>query len=208
MKKNNITAVLITSLVILLPMIIGFIMWGKLPDEIATHFDTNGVANRYDSKLFTIVGIPLILLAVHLLGAFSNRSNFEKAGNKMSVIILWLCPLISLVVMMSIYAKALNSEFNITYIAMILIAFITIFIGNYLPTVKQNSTIGIKIPSTLRNETNWYKTHRFAGKLWVAMGFIMLITAFMKFNLLYVIISWITVVLIVPIIYSCTIKEN
>ena len=43
-------------------------------------------------------------------------------------------------------------------------------IGNYLPKVKQNNTIGIRVVWTLQDEENWSATHRFSGKLWVASG--------------------------------------
>ena len=41
-------------------------------------------------------------------------------------------------------------------------------IGNYLPKVKQNNTIGIRVVWTLQDEENWNATHRFSGKIWVA----------------------------------------
>ena len=43
-------------------------------------------------------------------------------------------------------------------------------IGNYLPKVKQNHTIGIRVIWTLQDEENWNATHRFSGKLWMASG--------------------------------------
>ena len=47
---------------------------------------------------------------------------------------------------------------------------ISMIIGNYLPKVKQNNTIGIRVVWTLQDEENWSATHRFSGKLWVASG--------------------------------------
>ncbi|MFQ8814402.1 MAG: SdpI family protein [Gallintestinimicrobium sp.] len=43
-------------------------------------------------------------------------------------------------------------------------------IGNYLPKVKQNNTIGIRVVWSLMDEENWNATHRFSGKLWMASG--------------------------------------
>lgn len=198
----------ITLLLMLVPIFIGFALWDQLPEQVATHFNTKGVADRYDSKLFTVIGIPLFMLAVQIVCIFTSKKNFEKAGSKMTALTLWLCPLISIFVMMSIYAKALNKEVNISFTAMILISFITIFIGNYLPKVKQNSTIGIRIPSTLRDEENWNRTHRFAGKLWVGTGFVILIMTFLKVNPLFVTMVWIAVVVVIPIVYSYAIEKK
>ena len=45
-----------------------------------------------------------------------------------------------------------------------------VIVGNYLPKVKPNRTIGIRVVWTLQDEENWNATHRFSGKIWVAAG--------------------------------------
>lgn len=207
MKLNKKT-VIITSIVMLIPLFVGLFLWNELPNEIATHFNSNGVADRYDSKVFTIIGLPLFLLAIHLFCIFASKKDFENAGKKMASIVLWICPTISLIVMFSIYAKAMYIDFNVTFIAMTMVSFITIIIGNYLPKIKQNSTIGIKIPSTLNSEENWYRTHRFTGKLWVITGLIMLFMTFLKVNLGYAILIWLLIDILAPITYSFIISKK
>lgn len=39
-----------------------------------------------------------------------------------------------------------------------------IVIGNYLPKIRQNNTIGIRIVWTLQDEENWNATHSFSGR--------------------------------------------
>ena len=41
-----------------------------------------------------------------------------------------------------------------------------IVIGNYLPKIKQNNTIGIRIVWILQDEENWNATHSFSGRIW------------------------------------------
>ena len=45
-----------------------------------------------------------------------------------------------------------------------------IVIGNYLPKIKQNNTIGIRIVLTLQDEENWNATHSFSGRIWRTSG--------------------------------------
>lgn len=45
-----------------------------------------------------------------------------------------------------------------------------IVIGNYLPKIKQNNTIGIRIVWTLQDEENWNATHSFSGRIWGTSG--------------------------------------
>ena len=50
-------------------------------------------------------------------------------------------------------------------------------IGNYFPKCRPNRTVGIRIIWTLGSEENWNATHRFAGKVWVIGGLIMVLAA-------------------------------
>ena len=52
MIKKNLKAIIATSIITLSPMVIGLILWDKLPAEIATHFGTNGMPDGYSSKAF------------------------------------------------------------------------------------------------------------------------------------------------------------
>ena len=45
-----------------------------------------------------------------------------------------------------------------------------IVIGNYLPKIRQNNTIGIRIVWTLQDEENWNATHSFSGRIWRTSG--------------------------------------
>lgn len=42
--------------------------------------------------------------------------------------------------------------------------------GNYLPRVRQNYTMGVKTPWALADPENWQRTQRFGGKCFVVMG--------------------------------------
>ena len=75
-----------------------------------------------------------------------------------------------------------------------------IIAGNYLPKCKQNYTIGIKLPWTLNDEENWNYTHRISGKIWVAGGLIVLLTAILKQMWITVVV--LSVIAIVPFILS------
>ena len=55
---------------------------------------------------------------------------------------------------------------------------IFLFIGNYLPKSRRNYTMGIKIPWALNSDDNWNATHRVGGIVYMAIGVICLIMAF------------------------------
>ena len=49
-----------------------------------------------------------------------------------------------------------------------------------MPKLKQNYTIGIKVPWTLNSEETWNMTHRMAGKVYVVAGVISIIIALLN----------------------------
>ena len=62
MMKANKKTLIITSIVTILPVLIGIICWNRLPEVMATHFGFNNEANGFSSKAFAVFGLPLILL--------------------------------------------------------------------------------------------------------------------------------------------------
>ena len=173
-------------------MLIGFIFWDKLPDQLATHFGSNGEPDGWSSKTFAVIGLPVLLVAVHLVCFFITFADPKKQhiDPKLFKLILWLCPVISWFGCGTTYAHALDMEFNITNIGMILVGVLFIIIGNYLPKARQNYTVGIKLPWTLHDEENWNRTHRLAGKLWMVCGLLFVIVSFFGLG-----ISWIAMIL-------------
>ena len=65
-KKMIISTTLLTGL----PILIGLILWNKLPDSMATHWDINGQANGWSGKGATVLFLPCILMIIHLLQFF------------------------------------------------------------------------------------------------------------------------------------------
>ena len=202
MKKINKKILLLTSVITLIPIIIGIFLWTQLPEMIPTHFGIDGTPDDWSSKGFTVFGLPFILLGVHLLciGITSQDPKYENMSDKLFALVLWICPMVSLILVISCYGSALGYEMNITKYVMVVIGILFVFIGNYLPKCKQNYTMGIKLPWTLADEENWNKTHRLAGFIWVAGGVVLVISSF--FNSTWIVGPMALVMVFVPSIYS------
>lgn len=201
MKKYRGTLI-ITSLIILLPVLMGVFLWDQLPAEVATHFDMAGNANGWSSKGFAVFGIPAFLMAVHLI-CFAATCADPKAKNindKMMTLVLWIVPVISLLVPVTVYGYALGLQINFSLYGMVFVGVAFIIIGNYLPKCRQNYTMGIKMPWTLSDEENWNHTHRMAGFLWVAGGFVIMANAFLQWVWLFLVV--VLVMVLAPMIYS------
>ena len=202
MIKKNLKTMIITSMIILAPIIVGLILWDKLPAEMATHFDSNGQANGWSSKGLAVFGMPLFLLAVHwFCVAFTSVDpKRQNISDKVFVLIMWLCPIVSIVGNGATYLYALDNTVNTTPMGIMLIGCVLIVIGNYMPKMKQSYTIGIKIPWALNSEENWNRTHRLGGYMYILGGVIILVGGFIQ--QFWLVPVALVLVVLVPVAYS------
>ncbi len=202
--KENKKTLIITSILILLPIVVGLFLWNQLPDKIATHFDRNGVADGWSSKAFAVLGLPIFLLAVHLICSVATCADpkNQRINDKIFKLILWICPIVSWFGSLSTSGSSLGWNFNTANVGIILVGIIFVIIGNYLPKCRQNYTVGIKLPWTLHDEENWNRTHRFAGKLWMIGGILFSVLAVTGYGNTWILPATMIVMVLVPMIYS------
>lgn len=203
MKKESKKLLLSTTIVTLLPILVGLLFWKELPNRMATHFDMEGAANGWSSKAFAVFGIPAFCALCNALCVFGmvQEPKNKKYPEKMKKIIAWICPVVSWFCAAAIYGGSLGTNPELmTQGIFLFVGVLFVVLGNYMPKVKQNSFVGIKIPWTYADEENWNKTHRMAGKLWVIGGILMIINAFLKLPWVELIV--ILLITLIPCIYS------
>jgi len=208
MKKLNKTMVL-TTVVSLLPIVFGLLIYDKLPNQVPTHWNTAGEIDGWSSKAFAVFGLPCFMAAMSLVVQFAlsadpKRRNMPDIMVKFSA---WICPLLSLFLVPSTLLAGMGYEVNIPLTTCLIVGIVFMVIGNYLPKCKQSYTMGIRLPWTLNSEENWNRTHRMAGKLWMLGGllffFIGFIADFANASLLGILLfGSIAVMVIVPAAYS------
>lgn len=210
MIKRNLKTLIITSIVILLPILAGIILWDKLPEQIATHFNVQGVADGFSSKAFAVFGLPVFLLAIHWICALGTAADPKQKNhsNKILTLVLWICPLISLLCNSLFYAYAMEIPVDVSLIMPLFLGAVFIIIGNYLPKCKQNYTIGIKVSWTLNDEENWNYTHRISGRIWVAGGVIIMLSSFFRLTWLPMIIMLLMIIIPFAVSYLFYRKKN
>ena len=202
MIKKNLKTLIITSIVILLPILAGVILWNQLPDPMPTHWNAAGEVDGWSSKPFAVFGLPCILLAAQWLCMLGTAADPKKNNHPTKIIhlVMWIIPILSVLLHAVTYAVALGNNVRIEVVMPVFMGLLFAIIGNYLPKCKQNYTIGIKIPWTLDNEENWNRTHRFAGWLWTFCGIVIMLTGFFGGFWVFMIITLFMV--LAPIAYS------
>ena len=205
MLNKNKGKMILSSILILLPILIGLLLWNQLPDTMTTHWGADGVADGSMSKVAAIFTLPLFMLAMHWVCSFFAARQVEKQGQspKVFAIMLWIMPLISIFSNGVIYLSALGRTFDAAILMPVMLGLMFMIMGNYMPKCKQNYTIGVKVKWTMESQENWNATHRFAGKVWVFGGLAMLLTVFLPGKaILAVCLPLILVLAFLPMIYS------
>ena len=205
MLKNNKWKLIVSSLIILLPMVFGLVCWNDLPAHMTTHWGVDGTADGWMGKGLAVFMLPVLMLAIHWLCIWLTVRDHGNCGQNAKILglMFWIIPFVSLFANGVIYTAAFSNEPPAMSFVPLVLGLMFLFIGNYMPKCKQNMTIGVKIKWTLENEENWNATHRFAGKVWFAGGLAVLACAFLPEKvMIWVLLPVILVVAIIPALYS------
>lgn len=191
-----------SCLTFIIPFGMSIYFYNDLPDTIATHFNAQNVADGFMDKPLALFGLPAFMFFMHLLVIFvlnkdPKRKNMPSIMMDLMYVFL---PLLTVFLMGITIGYSLGIEINIGFFTSMLIGIIFIAIGNYMPRVKQNYSMGIKTPWTLNNEEVWNKTHRLGGLCFVLMGIGTIIAGlFLNFMIIIFIIIPLA---FIPMVYS------
>lgn len=212
--KNNFVAFFAAIITIVIPMFVGIILWNKLPEQIALHFDFQGNPDDYYPKAFAVFGVYLILLAVQLFVSIATASENEKGEgipDKVYGIFLWICPVVSIFTALLVYSHALGHQMDIARWCMFLIGILYLVLGNYVPKLRPNKFSGVRVKWTFESKKNWEHTNRFSGWMMCILGMVFIIMAMTGFwNVFYnneAAVYWISVVFVLLLMVSvgCTV---
>lgn len=152
-----------------------------LPDTIPVHWNVYGEADVFSGRLSGAFGLPaLITLTAALLIVLPRfdrmRETFEDSRDIYAMVTFSTVSLflgIHSVAMLS--SAGMNVPVAVAFPA--LLGFFFMVIGNLMPYVRRNTTIGFRLPWTIRNDAVWKRTHEHAGPVFILAGVLMVIAS-------------------------------
>ena len=102
MLKKYRKTLIITTIITLLPVLAGIILWDKLPEKFPIHFNAAGEVDGWSSKAVGVFVMPLILVAAQWLCALGSLKMDPKANNlsdKVMGLVLWIIPATSALIL-------------------------------------------------------------------------------------------------------------
>ncbi|MEG0313911.1 MAG: SdpI family protein [Erysipelotrichaceae bacterium] len=178
-----------------------------LPDTVPTHFNELGVADSYSSKN-SIIAFPVIAILFSIVSRIiaNNDPKLKENVNYANVLgivnIVFNC--IMLMTCLGVIMYTTNpGMINMSILCCLVLCSLLILLGNVMPKIKSNLYLGIRTPWTLASESNWERTHRFGGRVWLIGGLLIFPICFLETPInVYSSLAIFTICAIIPIIYS------
>ncbi len=166
---------------IVVAILAGAALYGFLPDKVASHWNTSGVADDIVDKEYIVIGMPLLMIvAFFALSLLPKVKQFkpeyellhrEYAGFKAAVITF-----IAYVYLIILVSNTDFSPFHASAAQLMFpgISILFYYIGTVLPRLKRNHLVGIRTPWTIHNNEVWNATHKLGGKLFKALAVVIM----------------------------------
>ena len=160
------------------PVIILMVVYQKLPERVPVNFGFDGTVNAYGDRatLWMMAGLgPLMALLFQFLPRIDpkrqNYAKFQRYYDQFAIFMeLFLLAVFGLVVTETLRPGTVSIGRAVTA----LISIMLVLLGNMMGKIKHNYFFGIRTPWTLADPDVWTRTHSLGGKLWFALGVVLL----------------------------------
>lgn len=216
MKKKKI----VLYILMFLPLLVTLIALPFLPEQVPAHYGFDNQVTRWGSKYETLIyPIATILMGTFMLGMAKWSAKQEENGqNNEKVLIISgivTVAMFNATNMFMLYTDFMQVE-NLSDVTPDLyriicgfLGVLLIVIGNVMPKLRMNSVIGLRTTWSLKNETTWKKSQRFAGITSMFAGVVILIICLLLQDMLCLLWCMVALgsVVIVDVIYSYVVAK-
>lgn len=168
-------------LIMAIPVVYLLSVWNSLPETVPVHWNLSGEIDGWGSRhtlwllILLVVVFPYVLMLI--IPYVDPRGKIQQMGTKYFqlriILTLFMCALATVI----IYMTGQKSERPSIDWTIALCGLLFAGLGNFFQTIRPNYFMGIRTPWALESETVWKKTHRLAGRLWMAGGVLLVLAA-------------------------------
>lgn len=154
------------------PFVLSALFYSKYPDQVAVHWNSQGIADSFVSKNFAAWGIPGILLVIIIFFQLSrqNRTGHESGGNLLFAIGTWGVAIVPVIVQSVILFMIGEMNFKWGFIISIIFGILIAVIGVLIPKMEAKMPIAYVTPWTASDQSNKEATIKCASVVWVLCG--------------------------------------
>ena len=178
MKKENKKTLILSVIMCLLRIILGIVLYNKLPEQMPIHFTIGDVPDNYANKNFALFGIPLIMAIVQAICLISVNIKLNKLNNeekpKILKIMEWFIPIITVLLYVIMIEVPLGSTVYVGKSICLILGISFMIIGNYIPKMSYEMGKTTFHPSP-KSEKSFRKMSKIMGYGFIAIGIVLLI---------------------------------
>ena len=166
---------------VLIVLMVGFALavYGRLPEQVPTHFDLSGEPDDWMDRFPGAFLLPAIAAGIYVL-LFAlrqidpRREHYRRFKGTWWVVLNVIALLMAVLHVLSL-GLALGWPIDMGRAVTVTMGLLFVGLGNYLPRFRSNWWIGIRTPWTLDSEVVWRETHRVGGWTFVAAGLVLVV---------------------------------
>ena len=202
MKITNIISILI----ILISIWIAVLFYNSMPDQMASHWNSDWIVNDYMDKIWWLSLMPILSIVTYILFLIIPKidplkNNIEKFRANYDRFLLIILVFFLYIYSLTIYWNLWNSfDMNLMILPAISVFFYSTWI--IMCKAKRNWFIGIRTPWTLSSDRVWTKTNRLAWRLFKILSLVSILCIFIWDNSYKFLIGATILTIIFLIIYS------
>ena len=167
----------------LVPAVVLLFVYGKLPQQVPINFGFDGAVNAYGPRpiMWLLAGIgPLMALTLQFVPRIDpKRGNYAKFQRYYDQFAICMQLFLLAVFGLSVAETLRPGTVSIGRMVTALVSILLILLGNMMGKIKHNYFFGIRTPWTLADPDVWNRTHSLGGKLWFALGLVLLPCSFL-----------------------------
>ena len=183
-----------------------------LPTTIPMQYNDSGNVNWSANKFVAFIISIAIMLFCYIITNIklakdknkNNYSNMKSLNNILNPLVQAFLYFIFLIIILN----ALGISISVNFIIQTMVGLLLIVIGNYLPKVPKNNSLGIINKWTKSNEVVWKKTHRVTAFVYIVVGLLLCVLGLLSIINSLTTISLIVILVLFPFIYSWYIYQK
>ncbi len=177
MEKKDKRTLILSVIICLLPILLGVVLYNKLPEQMPIHFTINDIPDNYAPKNFALFGIPVIMAIVQSICLlFTMNVNKLKNSEKPKIVKImeWFIPIMTVLIYIIMVEVPLGSTVYVGKSVCLILGILFMIIGNYFPKMSYESGKNLFHPMP-KSEKTFRKMSRILGYSFIILGIVFLI---------------------------------
>jgi len=175
--------IFITIFLIVFAVAFGLSVYNRLPEQMASHWNTANQVDGYISRfwgafLMPVISVGMLLLFLVIPQIDPLRANIARFRGYFNAFIALMVGFMVYMHILTILWNLGYDQFNMGTAMLPALGLIFVFAGVMMRQAKRNFFIGIRTPWTLSSDHVWDETHRLGSILFIASGILALLGAF------------------------------